>query len=140
MGRYVDWADCVNKYTALPKVGGAKEMQDVFVYEAESEVDAALAPRYTVPFTPCPGVVKGLVIDLVYWKANLLQKGSKVVKDYYDARIKSLLDGTLLIVNSGDVAGTYGLQAVRTSYVSSCRPIGDTDVCCDAVYDSRIAP
>ncbi len=134
MGAYVDWKDCVNKYAALPKNGGAVEMQDVFISEAEDEVNATLAPRYTVPFSPCPGIVKGLVIDLVYWKANLLQKGAQTVKTYYDARIKGILDGSILIVNSGDAAGAYGLRAARTAYVSSCRPLGDTDPSCNSGY------
>ena len=101
MGRYINWADVGGKYTDITRTGGSQEVESPFIAASEDEIDAAMAGLYTVPFTPCPGMIKDLCIDLVYYKANFRQTWAKDFKGYIDARIKSLQDLKYTLTISG---------------------------------------
>lgn len=106
MSRYIDWQAVVNRYADAAKgSGGAEEMKLSFIDDAEDEVDSRLANRYTVPFTPVPGVITGLCIDLTYYKMNIRQKGIDVLKTYIDQRFTDLTDGTMTLTVSGTAIG-----------------------------------
>lgn len=120
MGRYILWTDVTNRYPDFAKGPDATVAEAAFVPQAEAEVDARLAPRYSVPFSPAPYLVKDLSVDLAYYKATIKQESSKLIKDYIDARFKAIIDGTLLLTTSaGVVAGTGGLAWASNSYHSS---------------------
>jgi phage gp36-like protein len=107
MSRYIDWQDVANRYADSAKSGGgAEEMKLSFINDAEDEVDARLANRYTVPFTPVPGVIAGLCIDLTYYKMKIGTKGVEPLKKYIDQRFTDLNDGTMTLTLSGTALGS----------------------------------
>jgi phage gp36-like protein len=99
MSRYIQFNDVSNKFPDFPRAGGTQETMVAFINAAEDEVDAALAGIYTVPFTPCPGMVLDLCKDLAYYKANWRTKEAQILKDYIDSRISNLqtLKSTLVV-------------------------------------------
>lgn len=120
MGRYIDWADVTGRYGDFAKGPGAGEAQASFIPQAEAEVDARLAVKYTVPFSPAPYLVQDLCIDLAYYKATIRQESSKLIKDYIDARFKDIIDGTMILTNSaGLIAATGNFAWASNSYHSS---------------------
>lgn len=128
MGRYIDWAYVTGRYGDFAKGPDATKAGSYFVNMAESEVDARLAPKYSVPFTPAPLLVQDLCIDLAYYKATIRQDSSKAIKEYIDERFKGLLDGTILLTNSGGVIDQTGnLAWASNSYHSSFGPDADVN-------------
>lgn len=120
MGRYIVWTDVTNRYQDFAKGPDATIGEAAFIPQAEAEVDARLAPKYSVPFSPAPYLVKDLSVDLAYYKATIRQKGSEIIKEYIDARFKAIIDGTLLLTNSaGVVPATGGFAWASNSYHSS---------------------
>ena len=110
MGRYIQWADVVNRYPDAAKIAGAENVSSSWLGFAEYEVDARLASKYAVPFTtsPPPPLVQDLCIDLTYYKATIRQKESEALLTYLDARFKGLVAGTLMI--SGATAASAGVS------------------------------
>jgi phage gp36-like protein len=133
MGRYIDWADIANRYpTVARERGGEQTGMGVFVDDAEGEVDARLAPKYTVPFVPgssyAPQIVRTLSIDIAYYRLNMQQKWAETLKEYIDARFKALLDGTMLLVNSSGTLAANDVAAwTDRPYRSSFGPDDPTN-------------
>lgn len=123
MGRYIDWADVTGRYPDFAKGPDSTVAEAAFVPQAEAEVDARLAPKYTVPFSPAPYLIKDLCVDLAYYKATIKQESSKPIKEYIDDRFKAIIDGTLVLTNSdGIVAQTGNLAWASNSYHTSVGP------------------
>lgn len=120
MGRYIDWADVTGRYNDFAKGPDASVANASYVPQAEAEVDARLAAKYTVPFSPAPYLVKDLCIDLAYYKATIRQESSKAIKDYIDERFKAILDGSIVLTSSDGVVPVTGNYAwASNSYHSS---------------------
>lgn len=120
MGRYIDWASVTGRYPDFAKGPDATNADANFVRQAEAEVDGRLAPRYSVPFTPTPYIVKDLCVDLAYYKANIKQESSKLIRDDLERRFKAIIDGTLLLTNSdGPLAASGNFAWASNSYHSS---------------------
>jgi phage gp36-like protein len=104
MGRYVAWTDIAGRYPDAVKRAGDSVMGSYWLDKAEYEIDAFLAPKYTVPFTPAHPVVQDLCMDLTYYKM-IIQQGEKAdgIWKYIDFRIKAILNGTMLLTTSGTV-------------------------------------
>jgi len=101
MGRYIDWDDVANSYPDWAKAASANSVGNLWIPRAEDEVDARLAPKYTVPFTPVPGLVRDLCIDLAYFKlAFASEKGEKLGK-ILDKRFEAILSGEMVLTTSG---------------------------------------
>lgn len=128
MGRYIDWQDVTNKYADMATKGGADETRASFLTTAEDEVDTWLAPYYSVPFTPCPGVVRDLSIDIAYYKATVLRKGSDLLWKYIERRLKAIQDGTMQLTVSGSVIERSVALPERIAMVSSVPPVGGMSV------------
>jgi phage gp36-like protein len=142
MGRYINWADVTGRYVDFATGPDASIAEAAFVPHAEAEVDARLAPKYSVPFTPAPYLVKDLSIDLAYYKATIKQKGSEALKVYIDARFKAIIDGTLILTTSaGPVASLSGGGWASNSYHSSFGLDNEINwrVDSNAVYDQQSA-
>lgn len=129
MSRYIDWKDVTNKYASAARGGGASEQNEPYLVAAEDEVDAWLAPYYTVPFTPCPGTVKDICVDIAYYKLNVRGKDAKPLWDYIERRLKAIQTGAMLLTVSGSVIERAGSpRAFRVAMVSSGPPIGGYSV------------
>jgi phage gp36-like protein len=100
MGRYITWQDVADSYPDWTKQASANTYGNLWIPRAEDEVDGRLAPVYTVPFSPTPGIVRDLCIDLAYFKlAFASEKGEKlgeILKDRFDA----ILAGKLVLTTS----------------------------------------
>jgi len=101
MGRYVKWDDVADSYPDWAKSASANSAGNLWIPRAEDEVDARLAPRYSVPFTPVPGVVRDLCIDLAYYKLVFATDKGKELKESLKERFEALLDGSMVLTVSG---------------------------------------
>lgn len=120
MGRYIVWTDVTNRYPDFAKGPDATLAEAAFVPQAEAEVDGRLAPKYSVPFSPAPYLIKDLCVDLAYYKATIKQESSKLIYENLEARFKAIIDGTLLLTTSAGVVGATGNQAwASNSYHSA---------------------
>lgn len=108
MGRYITWTDVTNRYVDFAKGPDATLAEAAFVPQAEAEVDGRLAPKYTVPFSPAPYIVKDLCVDMAYYKATIKQESSKVILESLERRFKAIIDGTLILTNSGGTIAAAG--------------------------------
>lgn len=104
MGRYIDWADVTGRYADVAKMTGAEAVSSYWLGYAESELDARLACKYTVPFSPAPPLVKDLAIDLTYYRMTIRQKGSELIKEFIDERLTGLIAGTITLTDSSGIA------------------------------------
>ena len=101
MGRYIDWEDVADTYPDWTKSFSANSAGNLWIPRAEDEVDARLAPRYSVPFTPVPGVVRDLCIDLAYYKLAFASEKGEKLGEILDKRFQALLDGSMILTVSG---------------------------------------
>lgn len=100
MGRYIEWDDVANTYRDWAKEVSANSIGNLWIPRAEDEVDGRLAPIYTVPFTPVPGLVRDLCIDLAYYKLMFATEKGKALKESLDDRFEAILEGRLMITTS----------------------------------------
>lgn len=106
MGRYITWSDVADTYPDWPKAVSANTVGNLWIPRAEAEVDARLAPLYSVPFTPVPDLVRDLCIDLAYYKLIFAtEKGEKLGESLKD-RFEALLDGSMVLTVSGSPLGS----------------------------------
>lgn len=101
MGRYINWDDVTGRYIDAAKKAGDGAMGSYWLTGAEDEIDGYLAAKYTVPFSPAPGVVKELCIDLTYYKMTMQQPEAEPIWNYIDYRIKAIINGTIVLTTSG---------------------------------------
>lgn len=125
-GRYINWGDIGARYK--DPGGDATTADTVFIPQAEAEVDAALAVKYSTPFsvtttTDAPQLVRDLCIDIAYWKMNRRADWAKQFRIDIDAMLKRLVEGDLVLTNSGgqifgpEATGeSYATPAVRSSF------------------------
>jgi phage gp36-like protein len=85
-------------------MSGAEAVASYWLGYAEAEVDARLAVKYTVPFSPAPPLVKDLAIDLTYFRMTIRQKGSELIKEFIDERFAGLIGGTITLTDSSGAA------------------------------------
>jgi hypothetical protein len=103
MGRYITWADVADAYPDWAKATSANSVGNLWVPRAEDEVDARLAPKYTVPFTPVPGLVRDLCIDLAYYKLVFATEKGKELKESLKERFEAILSGEMVLTMSGSL-------------------------------------
>lgn len=80
-----------------------------YIYYAEKEVEARLAPVYSVPFSAAHPTVKDLCIDMAYlrWLRMHKPKDGKIIQESIDDRINRVLDGSEpIITGSGSMEPT----------------------------------
>lgn len=119
MGRYIEWDDVANSYPDWTKVAGANEAGNLWIPRAEDEVDARLAPKYTVPFSPTPGVVRDLCIDLAYYKLVFATEKGKELKESLKERFEAILNGEMLLTVSGTVLASDAAWSTHKEYHTS---------------------
>lgn len=101
MGRYITWGEVTGRYQDAAKKAGDTPMGSYWLARAEDEIDGYLASRYTTPFSPTPGVVADLCVDLTYYKMIIQQEGAKPIWEYIDYRLKAIVNGTMVLTSSG---------------------------------------
>jgi hypothetical protein len=106
MSRYINWDDVANSYPDWAKAASANTVGNLWIPRAEDEVDARLAPKYAVPFTPVPGVVRDLCIDLAYFKLVFASEKGEKLGELLEKRFAALLDGSMVLTNSAGVIST----------------------------------
>lgn len=101
MGRYINWDDVQNTYPDWGKTVSANSVGNLWIPRAEDYVDGRLAAAgYTVPFSPTPGLVRDLCIDVAYWKlAFASEKGEKLGK-ILEQTFEAIAAGDIVITNS----------------------------------------
>jgi phage gp36-like protein len=123
MGRYIEWADVTGRYIDTAKyTGGEGGVGSYWLALAESEIDAFVAPKYTVPFSPCPLPIKDLCIDLTYYKMSMRQESAKPLWEYIDYRLKAILNGTMTLTTSGSALAQGTAWSENSGYASSFGP------------------
>lgn len=130
MGRYIDWADVVDRYPVLANVGDAVKMDSTHIVPAESEVDARLAPVFTTPFSNDNVTAQDLSIQLVYLRAGYLKDENWLnYKNYIDERFDRLTDGSeAMLTSSGDVLSSQDTTEAYHTH-ANYKPVFDlTDV------------
>ena len=103
--RYTDWTQVVARYVDVAKERDENQLLP-FIEDAEGELDARLAPRYAMPYTPgsaAPQIMKSLAIDLAYYRTIWATDRADKLKTYIDERINGLLAGSMALVTSGGV-------------------------------------
>ncbi len=105
MGRYIDWSHVTGRYKDASGFADAAVMGSYWIAHAEAEVDGRLALRYTTPFantpTLTPLLVQDLRIDVCYQKLNIAKKKKQELADSIKSRFEGLIDGTIIITDSG---------------------------------------
>ena len=114
MSRYANWENVVDKYMNAAKASGSARLKETYLTAAEDEIDGLMGGHYTVPFTPVPGMIRDLVVDLTWYKMTLMQEDSDKLKKYIDDRILALQTGKLTLTMSGQLLGIGGV----TRYVN----------------------
>lgn len=121
MGRYINWPDVTNRYADAAKIAGAETVNSAWLFGAEAEIDARLAFRYTVPFSPAPDIVRDLCIDLLYARMTFRQEGSDKLYERVLDTIKEIVAGTLPIPGA-EPASRAGYAWASNSYRSVFGP------------------
>lgn len=144
MARYITWADVSNRYPTAAKVqGGSEAVKNYYITGAEDEVDGRCAARYTVPFTPTPGIIKDLCVDLTYYKMIIQNpKTAKELKKYIDQRFTDIANGTIIITTSSGLLatadGAWSTDQYKSSFGVDCTENWEVDPnWIDANADSR---
>jgi hypothetical protein len=107
MGRYIDWDDVSNSYPDWAKTVSANTVGNLWIPRAEDYVDGRLAAAgYSVPFTPTPGLVRDLCIDVAYWKLAFASDKGKELGKILEDTFKAISDGDLVITNSSGPLGS----------------------------------
>jgi hypothetical protein len=103
-GRYCTWDEIVGRYKDFKDKGGASSVASRFIGLSEARIDSRLGSKFSTPFSDNNLTVKDLAIDMAYLLGVRLGKDEyERLRDDIDARIKGLLDGTMVMVTtSGD--------------------------------------
>lgn len=116
--RYTNWDQLTARYPGIAKMAhvAADRVEENFIAGVESEVDARLATRYTVPFanTPsaAPEYIKSLATDLTYYRAawmTMKETQAKALWTDIMERFEGLVDGTITIVVSGSILSSVSV-------------------------------
>lgn len=105
MADYATYADFIIRYPLMKSwgpLGSPSEVNSGLLYYAAQEVDAALAPAYSVPFSSVPPIVRDLTMDLAYIKAIWTKDEGKLAEKMqkrWDTRIENLLSGKASMVS-----------------------------------------
>lgn len=111
MGRYATYSgDVTARYPrCLTDSRAAALCESAYLLPAEFELDARLAPKFTVPFSNNNMTARDLTIDMTMLRTGIYKDRDEELRASVESRIKALLDGTMvMITTSGEVAGYPG--------------------------------
>lgn len=121
MGRYAVYSsEVTDRYPrVLTDSRGGSLIESAYLAPAEAELDARMAPYFPVPFSSNNLTAKDLVIDMTVLRMGIYKESMEVLRESVDARIKSLIDGTMFMVTtSGTVAAqpSSGVYSTTAAY------------------------
>ena len=125
MGRYIDWADVVDRYPEIDTLGGADTISSTYIVYAESFLDSILSTHFATPFSQEIMIVKDLAVDCVYWRAGRFKLENAVeVKSSFFETVDFLKKGQMIMVDNegNEVPATSvigGIWSDTRSYHSS---------------------
>jgi len=102
------WADVLARYNelnTLPNVSSTG-VQDNLIAMAEAVCHSRLSSRYSVPFSTSNLSARDLCVDILYVQAQLTRQPekAKALQENIDNRIKALLEGSSVMVDSAGAA------------------------------------
>ena len=116
---YVTYSDCVARYPIFETWPGlSTQVNSTLIHYGEVELNARLAPKFDVPFSPAPAAIEDLAIDFAYLKS--LNYGNQnerwvEVNSMLSSRIERILDGDeMLVTDSGTVIEPVTRSGVDT--------------------------
>lgn len=120
MGRYAVYSgDVINRYPrCLTDSRAATLVDSTYLLPAEAEVDARLGARFSVPFSSNNMTVKDLVIDMTMLRMGTYKERDEELRAAVDARIKALLDGTMVMVTASGTVASYAASGVISTTMS----------------------
>ena len=99
---YITYQELLTRYPQFKSwhEGNESLVNSFAIYYAESELNARLAPAFSVPFSPAPSVIKDLTFDLTYAKMMRSLNPDDYTKLYDSVveRIQNFVDGVEIIV------------------------------------------
>lgn len=109
MGRYVNYADVVNRYPMIGKSGGEDQITSDFIRYAEFELEEKLGKKFSIPFSSNNMTAKDLSIDLTYLKFMRTTGNDfdfETLQASVNSRIAGLLKGdAFMAIESSDPLG-----------------------------------
>lgn len=125
MGTYIDYEDLAARYRIFDTTSNTVVASDS-IYYAEREVEAALAPAYSVPFSANHPTVMDLCIDMVYVR-HLRSKEPKIGMQLDKAlreRIKRIVSGDEpIITGSGTLLSSSSGADLPASTTEDYYPV-----------------
>jgi len=119
MPRYITFADVAARYPEIAKGKDATQVDGTYILYAEAEVDARLAPSFTVPFSSNNLTVKDLAIDITFLKIYMWKdpKKAAAINSYVCGRIDDLIAGNALMITTsqGTIDSSMGGSAFSTT-------------------------
>lgn len=129
MGRYINWADVVDRYPEIDSLADASDLQKTYIVYAEGLVDGQLYNHFVTPFSSNNLTVKDLCVDLAYWRAgrhkldNAVEVGSSAQETIMALRDRQMV----MVTTSGEVIEGISRASAGFSSTNSYTPIFGVD-------------
>lgn len=114
---YFTYDDITLKYRKIPEDFTSDAVGSYWAPAASSRIDAVLATRYTVPFSPVPFVIRDLAVDMAYWGMTYRELNQELLKKDIDARLAAISSGTLTLTDP--VTGASLQTSTRVTLTTS---------------------
>jgi hypothetical protein len=114
----INWNDCIGRYPELASLRDATRADSFYTAYAVAELNARLAPRFTVPVSDNNLTAKDLAIDLTFAKLYRYkdQEKAAAVTSYVGQFIDDLLSGNAsMITTSGQTIDSVGGTVFSTT-------------------------
>lgn len=115
---YIEYAEVNSRVSGLsdlvPDGKTADQWVQLLIGDAQAQVDAALASRYSVPFADPPALVKRLTFELTHYlilRENYRQEGAEVnewvddIRERAEAMLKQLASGDMILASATEQTG-----------------------------------
>ena len=130
MGRYIDWASVVSRYSDVSKLIGADEADSVYIEGAESFVVGLLSTKFSDELLLQSNLIKQMMVDAVYMDIQTTRQPKK-----YDALFKAITNkaklinkGSLLLVDSSGAVASADKSTLWSSTENYTPVFGMSDI------------
>lgn len=125
MGDYIEPEELAARYRIFDTASMTNVASD-FIYYAERDVEAQLAPAYTVPFSAAHPTIKDLCIDSAYvrWARMNKPKDAKLLDDALQKRFENIRLGNMpIITGSGSLEASFTGEDLPASTTEDYHPV-----------------